>query len=114
MISNNAQGGRSALAFLNHFLALEVDAAKFGSALHQWNKKIRVVVGDDALEDGGDALEAHAGVHAWLWQRIETKDLSQLRVERPHFHLVELHEDKVPNLDVAAAIARELAVGVAL
>ena len=44
-----------------------IRAAELGSALREWDKKIRVVVGDDALKDGGDALEAHACVHARLW-----------------------------------------------
>src|SRR5713101_5174085 len=68
MIGNYAERSRAAFAFFELFLALEVDAAEFGSALHQRHKQIRIVVGDDTLEHGGDAFKPHAGVNAGLWQ----------------------------------------------
>ena len=48
----------------------------------------------DALEDGGHPLKAHAGVHAGLGK--VANDLVVL--------LLELHEDVVPDLDVAVAV----------
>jgi hypothetical protein len=57
-------------------------------------EEIDVVVAVHALHDGGDALEAHAGVDGRLRQR------RQLPVRRA----VVLHEDEVPDLDVAVAI----------
>src|SRR6266576_680568 len=36
----------------------------------QRHEQLRIVIGDDALEDGGDALEAHAGVDAGLGERF--------------------------------------------
>src|SRR5262245_28553262 len=77
---------------------------KFRGALQQRNKEIGVVVGDDALQDGGGAFKAHAGVHAGLGQRGQ--DAAGVAVE--------LHKNKVPDFDVAAAVARKFAMGVAL
>ena len=85
------------------FFSFEIDAAEFCGALHQRNKEIGVVVGDDALEDGGDAFEAHAGVHAGFRQRRE----------RAAGVAIELHEDEIPDFDVAAAVAGKFAIGVA-
>ncbi len=62
VIGNDAQGSCAAFAFFEFLLALEIDAAKFGGALHQRHEKVRVVIGDDSLEDGGDAFEAHASI----------------------------------------------------
>src|SRR5260370_908519 len=73
-------------------------------------KQICIVVRDDALEDGGDAFEAHDGIDERFGQQIDTKDVSQLLVERLHFHQVIFHENKVPDFNVAATVATELAV----
>src|SRR5881398_32581 len=72
--------------------------------IDQRHEEVGVVVRDDALQDGGDTFEAHARVDAGLRQGSELT----ARVA------VELHEDEVPDFDVAAAIAREFAIGVAL
>jgi len=54
------------------------------------------------LEDGGDALEAHAGVHARLGKWSEDTIGSAIK----------LHEDKVPDFDVPATVAGKRAIGV--
>ena len=56
------------------------------------------------MHDGGEAFEARAGVDRRLRQRIELA----ARVA------IELHEDQIPDFDVAAAVAGESAIGVAL
>ena len=82
---------------------MKIDAAEFGGSFCEGHKQIGVVVGDDALEDGSDAFEAHAGVDAGFRQRSESAGGVA----------VELHEDEIPDFDVAAAVARELTIGVA-
>ncbi len=57
-------------------------------------EQVDVVVAVHALHDGGDALEAHAGIHRGLGQRRE----------RAVGGAVELHEHQVPDLDVAVAV----------
>ncbi len=59
-------------------------------------ERVRVVVRQRALHDRRDALEAHPGVDRRLGERLE----------RPVRLPVELHEDVVPDLDVAIAVAR--------
>ena len=67
------------------------------------NKSVSKIA-DFALQDGGKAFEARAGVDRRFWQRRDgSRGIT-----------VELHEDEVPDFDVAAAIAAEFAVGVAL
>jgi len=34
--------------------------------LDKGTKEIRIVIRDDALEDGGDTFEAHARINRWL------------------------------------------------
>ncbi len=57
-------------------------------------EQVDVVVAVHALHHGGDALQAHAGIHRGLGQR------RQLAVGGA----VELHEDQIPDLDVAVAV----------
>src|SRR6185437_7778446 len=52
----------------------------------------------------GEAFEARACIHGWFGQRLE----------RATCVAVKLHEDEIPDFDVAAAIAAELAIWVAL
>ena len=52
------------------------------------------------MEDGSDAFEAHAGVHARLGEGV------QLTVAIT----VVLHEHQIPDFNVAAAVARERAL----
>ena len=67
-------------------------------------KQIRIEIADFALQDGGDAFEARAGVDGRLRQGIElARGIA-----------IELHENEIPDFDVAAAIAGEFAIGVAL
>ncbi len=56
------------------------------------------------MKDSGDAFEAHAGVDGRLRQGIEIAAGVS----------VELHENEVPDFDVAAAVAGEFAIGVTL
>src|SRR5258707_1180159 len=68
MVGDHAQRGGAAFAFLECFFANKIDAAQFRGAPYQRHKEIGVVVGDDALEDGSDAVETHAGIHTGFWQ----------------------------------------------
>ncbi len=65
-----------------------------GGGLEQVLEQVDLVVRVHVLQHGADALQAHAGVHA-------------RRGERVHHAIggaVELHEDVVPDLDVAIAV----------
>ena len=57
-------------------------------------EQVDLVVRMHVLQDGGEALEAHARIHARRGQRLD-------RTIRLH---VELHEHVVPDLDVAVAV----------
>ena len=70
----------------------------------QRSKQICVEVADFVFEDGGHAFEAHAGVDGRLRQGIELAASVA----------VELHEDEVPDFDIASAVAGKSAIGVAL
>jgi hypothetical protein len=65
-----------------------------GRRLDERAERVGVVVVVHALKDGGDALEAHAGVDRGLGER-------DALIRR---HLLELHEDEVPDLDEAVAV----------
>ena len=103
MVGDDAQRSSAAFPDFGPEFFVVINAAEFCSALHQRNKKIGVVIGDDALQHGGDAFEAHASVHTRLRQGSE----------RAAGIAVELHEHEVPDFDVSPAIARKFAVGVA-
>ena len=60
---------------------------------NQVPKQVDLVVGVNALQHRRDALQAHSGVDRRLGQRMEL----------PGFVAVELHEDEIPDLDVAVA-----------
>ncbi len=62
--------------------------------LDQVLEEVDLVVRVHALQHRGDALEAHAGVHRRLRQRMQLAVLVA----------VELHEHEVPDLDVAVAV----------
>ena len=64
---------------------------------------VDVEIGALALHDGGDALEAHAGVDVLLRERLELAAVLAL----------ELREDEVPDLDEAVAVAGGGAIGLA-
>src|SRR5580704_5013540 len=75
--------------------------AEFAGAVDDREDQVGLVVGELALEDGGNAFEAHAGIDRWTWQR----DSVAWR------KLIELHEDQVPDFDeTASAIEGELFV----
>ena len=60
----------------------------------QMDEQVDLVVRMHMLQHRGEALEAHAGVDARFRQRVH----------HPRFVAVELHEDVVPDLDVAVAV----------
>src|SRR5215472_11748806 len=76
---------------------------EFFRRVNQWHEEIGLEDADLVLQHCSHAFETHARIDRLLRQRI------QLAARIP----VELHEDKIPNLDVAAAIAGKLAIRVA-
>ena len=72
-------------------------------ALDERHEQVGIEVAPLALDDRGDALEAHAGVDRRRGQRPE----------HPVRALVELHEDEVPELDEAVAALFDQGVGIA-
>ena len=64
------------------------------SGLDQRIKNIDLVVAVHMLQDGGQALQAHAGVHARRWQFVQT-------AVRLH---IELHEHMVPDFNETVAV----------
>src|SRR5882762_11247318 len=99
-------------------IALEVGPVlkicQFSCAFNQRGKQICIKIADLALEDCGEAFEPSPRVNRGLWQGLEmrfetiTLDVAQVA------DAVELHEHQVPDFHVAAAVAAEFAVGVAL
>ncbi len=71
-----------------------LDACRVDGSRNQRLEQIGVVVVVHALQHGGDALQAHAGVDRGLGQ------LDALAARQ----LLELHEDEVPDLDEAVAV----------
>ena len=76
-------------------------AGEFCRRLDQGREEVGVVVVELALDDGGDPLESHAGVDAGRGQGSE----SAARVA------IELHEDEIPDLEVAVAFAGDAEAG---
>src|SRR5438045_2798351 len=68
-----------------------LDTADFGGREDDRKEDVDVVVRGDALERGGGALEAHAGVDVFRGEGFEVVGRAP--------HAVELREDEVPNLD---------------
>ncbi len=75
-------------------LALGLGRGQLFRGVDQALEQVDVIVGVDALQHGGDALQTHAGVDRLLGQFAN--DLVVL--------LLELHEDVVPDLDEAVAV----------
>ena len=67
---------------------------RVAGVLQQVGEEVDLVVAVHVLQHRGQALQAHAGVHAGLGQPVH----------RAVFGAVELHEDVVPDLDVAVAV----------
>src|SRR5271169_4461529 len=103
MVSNHAQRSRGRPCFLRFFFLLKIEAAQFGGSLHERDKEIGVEDAEFGLQHRGSALEAHARVDGWFGKGIELAGSVA----------IELHEDEVPDFDVAAAVAGKLAIGVA-
>ena len=76
---------------------------KLAGKVDQRPKKIRIVIADLSLQHGGQALEARAGVDGGLGQRRHVS----------RGVAIELHENQIPDLHVAPAVAAELAIRVA-
>ena len=83
-----------------HLAVAHRDYGQFGGAADERDKEVGVVVADHALQDGGDAFESGSGVDGGLGQRVQDAVGAA----------VELHEDEVPDFDVAAALAGEFAL----
>ncbi len=93
------QEGRGADVVGDHAQALVLQVLLAGLArggLDQRVEEVDLVVAVHVLQDGGQALQAHAGVHAGRGQRLHAA---------VGLH-VELHEHVVPDLDVAVAVLR--------
>ena len=73
---------------------VRVRAQEVPHAREDRREQVRVVVVGHALDDAGDALQAHARVHAGCRQRGQ----AAVRVE------LELHEHEVPDLEPARAV----------
>ena len=67
----------------------------FGHGLDEALEKIGIKIGTLALTDGGDALQTHARVDAGLGQGGQG----------PVRRAVELHEDQIPDFQIAVAVA---------
>ena len=87
MIGDAAQ---AASVFAFRFVGHRTDLA---DRLDQRAEDVDVVVGRDALQDGGRALQAHAGVDVLAGQRTEVVG----RIA----HAVELREDQIPDFHLA-------------
>ena len=70
------------------------DAGEFTSPPHEARKQVNLEVAVHALQHGGHALEAHAGIDPWRGQRY------QFAIGGA----VELREHQVPHLDVTVAV----------
>src|SRR6266567_7016431 len=114
VVGDDTEGGGAAFAFFERFLFLKIDAAEFRRAFHQRDEEIGVVIGDNALEDGSRAFEAHACVDTGARERDQretwARDYDTFGIWNRH--AVVLHEHEVPDFDVTAAVAREFAVSV--
>ena len=100
-------------------LAGRLDPGQGFAGLDQGSEEVDVVVGMDALQHGGDPLQAHASVYLWPGQVAA----------RAVGHLLPLHEDVVPDLhepvavlvraagraagDVVAVVVEDLGIGAA-
>ncbi len=94
-VADQESGGADMVGDHAQALVVQIGAAGLArSRLDQPIKKIDLVVAVHVLQDGGQALQPHAGVHAGRGQR---RDRAVLR------H-VELHEHVVPDLDKAVAV----------
>ena len=71
--------------------------ARLGGFLDQGPEEIGIEIRELALQDGGEPLQSRAGINRRAGQGSHVA----------LFVAVELHEDQVPQFDVAAAIARK-------
>ena len=82
--------GKNAQRWIFHIAAIRLPRRRTHQRLHQVN----FVVAMHMLEHRRDALQPHAGVDAGLGQRMH----------HARFVAVELHEDVVPDFDVAITV----------
>ena len=71
-----------------------IDAGEIGAVADEGAKQVDVVIVVHSLQDGGDALEAHAGVDRGAGQVDPLAARQRL----------ELHEHQIPDLDEAVAL----------
>ena len=94
-ISHQESSGADVVGNHAQALVAQVRLAGFaGGGLDQRVENVDFVVAVDVLQDGSQALQAHAGVHAGRGQRTRRAVLGH----------VELHEHVVPDLDEAVAV----------
>ena len=74
--------------------AVGIDAGQFGDDADQGGEQVDGVIVVRALQDGGDALEPHAGVDGGP-RKIDARAVLALLV---------LHEDEIPDLDETVAL----------
>ena len=75
-------------------------ARQLRCALDQRRKQIRLVIRNHALQYRRHALQTHPGINRRLWQRRQLAGRIAIK----------LHEDQIPDLHIAPAIAAELAI----
>jgi hypothetical protein len=71
-----------------------IDAREIGAGADEGAEEVDVIIVVHALQDGGDALEPHAGVD----RRARQVDALAARQR------LELHEHQIPDLDEAVAV----------
>ncbi len=75
-------------------IAVHIYVGELGRGLHDRAQQIDVVVVMGALQQGGQPLQAHAGIDGWFRQ-LDALIRAQL---------LELHEDEIPDLDKTVAV----------
>ena len=108
VVCDDAQAGGLFCVADAGFGERHVYACEFRGLGDKRGEEVGLVVGEDALEHAGDALEAHAGVDGGLGEGCEGGGASGVD------GAVELHEDEVPDLHVAWASSGERACRIPL
>ena len=74
-----------------------LDVDELAGLVHDGTEEVRLEVVRHALNDGGEALEPHAGVYILMRKRREVA----------RFVAVVLHEDEVPYFEISVAVAAD-------
>ena len=88
VVGNDPQGR------IGEYRFAAADACEFARPPHEARKQVNLKVAVYALQHGGHALKAHAGIDSWRGQRLK------LAIGGT----VELREHQVPHLDVTVAV----------